>query len=53
MAQKKREFVDFDDQSVPIGKRKVAFVKWMLRRGETMRDAKIACYRKFRREERS
>ena len=41
-------FVDFDDPGVPLGKRKQAFVKWLMQRhGHTLSEARIAAHRKF------
>jgi len=50
MAQKKS--VSFDDRSVPIGIRKMRFVKWLMsKKGVSLDKAKLICYRKFYREE--
>ena len=54
MAGKRRseEYVDFDDTAISLGKRKVAYVKWLMqKRGLSKEKAKLACYRKFRYEE--
>jgi hypothetical protein len=45
--------VNWNDTTVDIKKRKVAFVKWLMHKGESLEDAKLACYRKFYHEERS
>lgn len=45
-------YIDFNDSSIPLGKRKQAFVKWLMQRqGLSLREARIACSRKFGRNE--
>ncbi|MEY4359812.1 MAG: hypothetical protein RLZZ631_1298 [Cyanobacteriota bacterium] len=42
------EFIDFNDPAVPVGKRKMAFVKWLMQRHHhTLEEAKAAAHRKF------
>lgn len=56
MASRKRtkKYVDFNDTSIPIGKRKVAYVKWLMqKKGYSRSGAKLACYKKFYHEEHS
>lgn len=48
MAEK---YISWDDRSVPIGKRKQLFVKWLMSKGESLKRAKLICYRKFYHEE--
>ena len=41
-------YIDFNDDSIPIGKRKQAFVKWLMQRqGLSLDEAKLAAHRKF------
>lgn len=48
----KNQFVSFDDQRIPLGKRKILFVKWLMsKKGKCLREAKLLCYRKFYKEE--
>jgi hypothetical protein len=50
----KSNFIDFDDSSIPIGKRKVAFVKWLMsKQDKSLREARLLCHYKFYKEERS
>jgi len=35
----------------PIGVRKQEFVKWLMKQGVELEEAKLICYRKFYREE--
>ena len=39
------------NKSIPVGKRKVEFVKWLMRQGQSESAAKLICYKKFYREE--
>ena len=42
------EYIDWNDESVPIGKRKVAFVKWLMqKRKVSMVQAKSMANSKF------
>jgi len=41
------EFVNIKDRKVPLGKRKVAFVKWLMIKGVELNEAKLICSRKF------
>ena len=46
--KKKSSFVSFNDTSVPLGKRKVLYVKWLMsKHGKSLQEAKLAAYRKF------
>jgi hypothetical protein len=46
--KKKSSFVSFNDASVPVGKRKVLYVKWLMsKQGKSLSEAKLAAYRKF------
>ena len=47
----KGTFCHPDDRSIPIGKRKVEFVKWLMRKGEDNRTARLICSRRFWKEE--
>jgi len=49
--KKDKTFIHPNDRSIPIGKRKVAFVKWMMKQGKSLDDAKLICHHKFWREE--
>ena len=41
-------FIHFSDTSIPLGKRKQAYVKWLMRKHKLkLKDAKLACARKF------
>ena len=54
MASKRRskEYVDFNDTTIPLGKRKVAYVKWLMqKKGYSLSNAKLACYKKYYHEE--
>ena len=42
------KFVDFNDPSIPLGKRKVAYVKYAVSHGTPLETAKLQCARKFR-----
>lgn len=45
------ERIDWDDQSIPLGKRKVAFVKWLMqKRKVSMIQAKAMANSKFGKE---
>jgi len=47
------KFLSFDDRSVPIGTRKMQFVKWLMSKyGKSLSQARLLCYRKFYKEER-
>lgn len=41
---------DWSDKTVPLGKRKQDFVRWALTKGMDIRQAKLSCYRYFRKE---
>jgi len=42
------EYINFNDPAVPIGKRKMAFVKWLMQKQRlTLEEAKAAAHRKF------
>lgn len=41
------EYVNFNDSSIPIGKRKQAFVKWAMSNGTSLRRAQTIANRKF------
>jgi len=43
----KTEFINFNDESLPIGKRKQAYVKWAVSKGTDLDDAKKQANRKF------
>jgi len=44
-------FVDFNDPSIPLGKRKTAFVKWLMQRYRySLSEARIQAHRKFGRD---
>ena len=46
-----RKYVSFKDKTQPVGKRKVAYVHWLMRKkGYSLQDAKLACHKKFSRE---
>jgi len=46
-----KKYVSFKDETQPVGKRKVAYVNWLMsKKAYSLQDAKLACYRKFRRE---
>lgn len=47
----KKKFVSFDDLNVPLGKRKQLFVKWLMSKGHSLRNAKLICYKRFYDEE--
>ena len=39
-------------EKLPLGKRKVEFVKWLMKKHKvTLEDAKLACHKKFYKEE--
>jgi hypothetical protein len=40
-------YIDWNDESVPLGKRKQTFFQWLLRKGKSVNEAKLICYRKF------
>ena len=47
-SKKKSSFVSFNDNTVPVGKRKVLYVKWLMsKQGKSLSEAKLAAYRKF------
>lgn len=47
-----KQFIDFDDMSIPLGKRKVHYVKWLMHKYRyTLRQAQFYCWKKFRHEE--
>ena len=41
------QYVDFNDQRIPIGKRKVAFIKWAVHNGTPLERAQRIANRKF------
>lgn len=41
------KFVDFNDESLPLGKRKVAYVKWAVSKGTTLIVAQRQANKKF------
>lgn len=41
------KYVDFNDNSIPIGKRKVAYVKWAMMQGTTEKKARMLANKKF------
>jgi hypothetical protein len=48
MPNKKKAFISFDDPTVPVGKRKVLYVKWLMsKHGKTLNEAKLAAWKKF------
>ena len=54
MSNKKRpkEYIDFDDTTIPLGKRKKEFVKWLMHKKHyALSKAKLACHKKFYHEE--
>lgn len=43
-----KEYIDWNDKSIPVGKRKVVFVKWLMQvKKLKLEDAKRVCHRKF------
>lgn len=46
------KYVDFNDETIPIGKRKVAFVKWAISQGTDPDKAKRIANKKFGFEQR-
>ena len=46
-------FIDPNDRSIPLGVRKVSFVKWLMRKGNDLSTAKLICSRKFWHEDRA
>ncbi|MBA7542515.1 hypothetical protein ES705_34838 [subsurface metagenome] len=41
-----RKYVSFKDKAQPLGKRKVAFVNWYMRKNHcSLADAKLACHK--------
>lgn len=50
--KKRSEYVNFNDRGISLGKRKQAYVKWLMRKKRlSLKAAKLACHRKFRYEE--
>jgi hypothetical protein len=48
MPTNKKTFISFNDTTVPVGKRKMLYVKWLMsKQGKTLNEAKLAAYRKF------
>ena len=46
-----KKYVSFKDETQPLGKRKVAYVNWLMKKKRySLQDAKLACHRKFSRE---
>ena len=43
-----RKFVDFNDPSIPVGKRKVAYVRYAMMHGTPLETAKLQAARKFK-----
>jgi len=41
------DHLDIYDRKIPISKRKVAFVRWLMRRGCNREKAKLICHYKF------
>lgn len=41
------KYIDFNDSSLPLGKRKVAYVKWAVSKGTELIKAKTQANRKF------
>lgn len=42
-----KEFIDFNDNKVPIGKRKQAYIKWAISKGTDLISAKRQANKKF------
>jgi len=43
-----RKYVSFKDEKQPLGKRKVAYVHWLMKKkGYSRENAKLAAHRKF------
>lgn len=41
-------YINFSDSSIPLGKRKQAYVKWLMKKHRLpLEKAKLACFRKF------
>lgn len=40
-------YIDFNDPKVPLGKRKVAYVKWAMSKGTSEKQARIQANKKF------
>lgn len=48
MPTNKKTFISFNDTTVPVGKRKMLYVKWLMsKQGKTLSEAKLAAHRKF------
>ena len=46
-----KKYVSFKDKTQTLGKRKVAYVNWLMKKkGYSLQKAKLACHRKFSRE---
>ena len=41
------EYIDFNDEKIPIGKRKMAYVKWAMSKGTTEKKARMQANKKF------
>lgn len=41
------KYIDFNDESIPVGKRKVAFVKWAMSKGTEKIEAQRIANKKF------
>ena len=41
------EYVNFKDEKIPLGKRKVAYIKWLLKKGYSMYESKVRANKKF------
>lgn len=42
------KYIDFNDESIPLGKRKQAYIRWAVyKKGKSMDEAKILANRKF------
>lgn len=44
---KNKKYIDFNDDNIPIGKRKVEFVKWAMKKGTSLIDAQRIANSKF------
>ena len=46
--KKNKKGDDFEDfQNASLGKKKMLFVKWLMRKGVSLQKAKLICHRKF------
>lgn len=47
-----KTFIDFNDTSIPLGKRKVQYVKWLMHKYDySLEQARLLCGRKFYHEQ--